>query len=202
MNNSPFLPEFTLIRANRRTISIQITPQGQVVVRCPRFMPTAQVEDFLRSKRQWIAQHLARIAAQPRLPLLTTEEIRILTEKAMAVIPRRVEVYAPLVGVNYGTITIRNQRSRWGSCSGRGNLNFNCLLMLVPEEVLDYVVVHELCHRKEMNHSPKFWAEVERVMPDYGVRRAWLKDNGGGILGRMPGHLLDGKWDDGAMDFT
>ena len=90
MNNSPFLPEFTLIRANRRTISIQITPQGQVVVRCPRFMPTAQVADFLRSKRQWIAQHLARIAAQPRLPLLTTEEIRILTEKAMAVIPRRV----------------------------------------------------------------------------------------------------------------
>ncbi len=187
MNNSPFLPEFTLIRANRRTISIQITPQGQVVVRCPRFMPTAQVEDFLRSKRQWIAQHLARIVAQPRLPVLTTEEIRLLAEKAMEVIPRRVEVYAPLVGVSYGTITIRNQRSRWGSCSGRGNLNFNCLLMLVPEEVLDYVVVHELCHRKEMNHSPKFWAEVERVMPDYGARRTWLKDNGGGILGRMVG---------------
>lgn len=187
MNDSSFLPEFTLIRANRKTISVQITPEGRVVVRCPRFMPTAQVEDFLRSKRQWIAQHLARIAAQPRLPMLTIEEIRLLAEKAMAVIPRRVAFYAPLVGVSYGTITIRNQRSRWGSCSGRGNLNFNCLLMLVPEEVLDYVVVHELCHRKEMNHSTKFWAEVERVLPDYAVRRAWLKENGGGILGRMVG---------------
>ena len=86
------------------------------------------------------------------------------------------------MGVDYGQITIRSQKTRWGSCSSKGNLNFNCLLLLAPPEVLDYVVVHELCHRKEMNHSPRFWAEVARVMPDYKVRRKWLKDNGNGLM--------------------
>ena len=70
------------------------------------------------------------------------------------------------------------------ACSGKGNLNFNCLLLLMPEEVLDYVVVHELCHRKEMNHSARFWEEVEKILPDYRQRRKWLKDNGGRIMDR------------------
>ena len=82
-------------------------------------------------------------------------------------------------------ITIRNQKTRWGSCSSKGNLNFNCLLMLTPPEVIDYVVVHELCHRKEMNHSGAFWAEVEKVLPDYKEQVKWLKENGGQIIGRM-----------------
>ena len=89
------------------------------------------------------------------------------------------------MGVTYGGITIRNQRSRWGSCSGQGTLNFNCLLMLAPPEVLDYVVVHELCHRKEMNHSAAFWAEVARVLPDYEARKRWLKENGPALIGRL-----------------
>lgn len=66
-------------------------------------------------------------------------------------------------------------------------MNFNCLLMKTPPEVLDYVVVHELCHRKEMNHSPRFWAEVERVLPEYKKARKWLKENGGNIIGSMVG---------------
>ena len=105
---------------------------------------------------------------------------------ALEDIPKRVQHYAPLVGVTCGRITIRNQRSRWGSCSSKGNLNFNCLLMLCPEEVRDYVVIHELCHRIEMNHSPKFWAEVERVCPDYRAHRKWLKDHGTELIGRLP----------------
>ena len=94
--------------------------------------------------------------------------------------------YAPIVGVSYGRITIRSQRSRWGSCSSNGNLNFNCLLMLVPPGVLDSVVVHELCHRKEMNHSPRFYAEVLRVLPDYRERDRWLKENGAMLMARLP----------------
>lgn len=103
----------------------------------------------------------------------------------MADIPRRVEKYAPLVGVRVGRITIRNQVSRWGSCSAQGNLNFNCLLMLCPEEVRDYVVVHELCHRKQLNHSPAFWAEVERVLPGYKEQYRWLKENGSRLIRRL-----------------
>ena len=93
-------------------------------------------------------------------------------------IPERVRHYAPLVGVSFGRITIRNQRSLWGSCSAKGNLNFNCLLMLTPPEVIDSVIVHELCHRKEMNHSKAFYAEVRRVFPDY-----WKWDKSGPIRG-------------------
>ncbi|MBQ6684544.1 MAG: M48 family metallopeptidase, partial [Firmicutes bacterium] len=90
----------------------------------------------------------------------------------------RVAHYAPLVGVDYGRITIRNQKTRWGSCSSQGNLNFNCLLMLFPDEVIDSVVVHELCHRKHMNHSAKFYKEVERVFPEYRKWHQWLNENG------------------------
>ena len=90
-----------------------------------------------------------------------------------------------MVGVTYGRITIRNQRSRWGSCSGKGNLNFNCLLMLTPDHVIDYVVVHELCHRLEMNHSPAFWAQVERVLPDYRKSREWLREHEKELIGRL-----------------
>ena len=109
----------------------------------------------------------------------------LLHNLALIDIPQRVRKYAPLVGVEYGRITIRMQKSRWGSCSSKGNLNFNCLLMAMPEEIRDYVVIHELCHRKQMNHSDKFWAEVEKIMPDYKIKRKWLKENGGKVMEKV-----------------
>ena len=118
---------------------------------------------------------------------LSYSDIQALAEKALAVIPDRVKYYAEKIGVTYGRITIRNQRSKWGSCSAKGNLNFNCLLMLAPPEVLDSVIVHELCHRKEMNHSDKFYAEILRVFPDYHKWDKWLKENGGLLIMRMTG---------------
>ena len=118
---------------------------------------------------------------------LGRKDIEILAKEALRVIPERVAYYAPRVGVRYGRITIRNQRTRWGSCSGKKNLNFNCLLMLTPPEVLDSVVVHELCHILEMNHSKRFYANVLRVYPDYYKQHAWLKENGGALLRRMTG---------------
>lgn len=97
-----------------------------------------------------------------------------------------VEYYGSAMGVTWGRISIRAQTSRWGSCSVRGNLRFNCLLMLAPENVAAYVVVHELCHRKQMNHSPQFWAEVEKILPSYREQKRWLRENGLSLISRLP----------------
>ena len=121
---------------------------------------------------------------------ITELELNELINSAMRVIPERVRYYAPIVGVDYGRITIRNQKTRWGSCSSAGNLNFNVALMRVPLEVLDYVVVHELCHRIELNHSKRFWSEVERVLPDYKKQKKWLSENGAGIMREVVGLYL------------
>ena len=116
---------------------------------------------------------------------LTDAEINELKKEAESVIPRRVEYFARVVGVEYGRITIRCQKTRWGSCSSKGNLNFNCLLMLAPPEVLDSVVVHELCHLKVMNHSKAFYDEVLRAYPNYKQDHQWLKDHGAEIMSRV-----------------
>ncbi len=176
---------YHVIRSDRRTVSLQIMPEGQVLVRCPRRMRDREIRSFVSSKAQWIEKHLEKQRNAARLPGLTMDELRQLADRAMQIIPQRVTFFAPLIGVGYGRITIRNQRTRWGSCSSQGNLNFNCLLMLAPPEVADYVIVHELCHRKEMNHSARFWAEVERILPDYKECRKWLKENGTALMGRM-----------------
>lgn len=174
---------YRLVRSERKTIAIQIQPNGDLIVRAPRRMPASAINQFVASKRGWIEKHLPKQG--DLLPRFTEEEIHALAQQAMKGISQRVEHYAPLVGVAYGNISIRSQRTRWGSCSSAGNLNFNCLLMLTPEKVRDYVVVHELCHRKEMNHSPRFWAEVEKILPDYRESRRWLRENGEALIGRL-----------------
>ena len=177
--------DYEVAYSQRKRLSIHIKTDGGILVKAPLWMSRAEVEKVVESHRGWIENHLPKEPVSS--PKLTAEEIRDLAQRAVEDIPQRVSHFAPLVGVSYGRITIRNQRSRWGSCSGKGNLNFNCLLMLCPEDVIDYVVVHELCHRKEMNHSPAFWAEVERVLPDYKARKQWLKDHGNALIGRMEG---------------
>ena len=178
--------EYTLIRSNRRTIAIQITPRAEVVVRAPKRLPISAIERFIESKDDWIKTQLERISArcesEEPIKYLTPTELAGLQKIAKQVIPERVKHYAGIMGVNYGRISIRTQKTRWGSCSSKGNLNFNCLLMLAPIEVLDSVVVHELCHLKEMNHSKYFYEEVYRVFPDYKKWDRWLKDNGGRLL--------------------
>ena len=182
--------KYRLIRSNRKTIAIEVHPDG-ILVRAPFWATQTAIDAFLQQKADWITKTQAKIASTPPPPPvenpLSMEEIRSLANQALAYIPQRVKHYAPLVGVSYGRITIRNQRSRWGSCSVKGNLNFNCLLMLTPPEVIDSVVVHELCHRKEMNHSKAFYAEVLRVFPEYHKWNQWLKENGDQLMRRMNG---------------
>ncbi len=180
------MESFELIRSARHTIAVEIE-NGRVIVRAPLRMSKAEIERFVASKADWIAKHLAAARQRQSVPVqpFSATEIQQLAAAALQDIPQRVRKYAAIIGVTVGRITIRNQKTRWGSCSSKGNLNFNCLLMLCPEEIRDYVVVHELCHRKEMNHSPRFWNEVARVMPDYAVRRRWLKENGLALIRRL-----------------
>lgn len=178
-----------IIQSNRKSIAIELKPEG-LTVRAPKGMSRREINAFIESKRPWIEKHLSKMQERQeeieQFPPFTMEEIHELADMALVVIPERVKKYVPMVGVDYGRITIRNQRSRWGSCSSKGNLNFNCLLMSFPEDVIDYVVVHELCHRKHMNHSASFYAEVERVFPEYRKCQKWLKENGGLYLNRLP----------------
>ena len=178
-----------VIQSRRKTISIELKTD-RILVKAPQRMSKQEIYGFVMKKKDWIEKHIKIMQERSKgmenvLPY-TAEEIKSFAEKAVAVIPQRVKYYAEIIGVDYGRITIRNQKTRWGSCSSKGNLNFNCLLMLFPEDVIDSVVVHELCHRKHMNHSAAFYAEMENVFPEYRRCQKWLKENGGAYLRRLP----------------
>ena len=176
-------------RSRRRTISIEINDEGNLRVRAPYFTSNFEIDRFVRRNRNWILKQMeksdARRALQGTIVPLTEREVEELAEQALQTLPARVEFFAWQMGVTYGRVTIRNQRTRWGSCSAKGNLNLNCLLMLLPEEIRDYVIVHELAHRKEMNHSARFWALVESMLPDYKARRKWLREHGEAVIARL-----------------
>ena len=182
--------DIAVVRSGRRTVALEIRPDGTILVRAPYRMPEREIVSFVRSREGWLKTHLKKteeqLAAMEGVPNYTEGELRAIAETALKVIPQRVAHYAPLVGVDYGRITIRCQKTRWGSCSAKGNLNFNCLLMFTPIEVIDSVVVHELCHRLEMNHSERFYREVYRVYPEYDRWNRWLKEHGREIMARVP----------------
>ena len=195
----------TVIKSRRKTIAIQVNSDLSVTVRAPYGVTEKYIEEFLNKNEAWISKRMNEIKVKKKsiesknVENVTLDKIKILADQALKIIPTRVEYFARIIGVTYGNITIRNQKTRWGSCSSKGNLNFNCLLMLAPPEVLDYVVVHELCHRKQMNHSKAFWTEVEKVFPDYKESINWLKEEGNQImymvteLGKMPGDISNIK---------
>ena len=181
---------YTIKRSRRRTIGIEVTADG-VLVRAPQRASTGEIQRAVASAEGWIEERMKRLEGEQqravRAGLLSEEDIARLTARAKKYIPGRVAHYAPLIGVEPGRITIRKQKTKWGSCSSKGNLNFNCLLMLAPPEVIDAIVVHELCHLKQMNHSKKFYDEVLWVFPEYRKWNKWLRDNGG-VLMQRAGH--------------
>ena len=183
--------EIEIIKSNRKTIVIEVRTDLRVIVRAPKRASNREIMKFVEQKQDWIAKHLAQMQIRyeevwrRKEELFTDDDIRKMKDEAKKIIPDRVKYYADIMGVTFGKITIKNQKTRWGSCSSKGNLNFNCMLMLTPERVRDYVVIHELCHLRQMNHSKLFWAEVEKVMPDYKVYRQWLSQNGNMLIERM-----------------
>ena len=176
-------------RSKRKTLSIELK-EDYILVKAPLRMSSKEIVEVLEKKRAWIEKHQKIMEERKLLAVelkpYTEEQIKELYQKAKDIIPEKVHFYASKMGVTYGRITIRCQRTRWGSCSGEGNLNFNCLLVDFPEDVLDSIVVHELAHRKHMNHSKEFYAEVEKYYPKYRACRKWLKANGAVYMERLP----------------
>lgn len=170
--------------ADRKTVSIRVREDGTVHVRYPYFLPYTTVCDCIEKKADWIAGAYRKAMQFRPHPLTAGQQNQIaLFEKkfrnaAKQYIPQRVAYFHQFTGGNYTSITIRDQKSRWGSCSGRGTLSFNYRLMLAPPKILDYVVVHELCHLTYMNHSREFWSMVESVLPDYKSCKKYLRDHG------------------------
>ena len=219
--------EFAVMRSKRKSLSIAIQPDGNLLVKAPFFMSDDEIVKWVKTKTGWIVRQRAKILEQqqqnPPKQYVTGEKFlylgkeyelevrisegragmvgivddkmilfakkddsavvqKILTnwydKQAKALIPKRVRYYAEQMGETFVNITIKNQKKRWGSCSSARNLNFNYRLVMAPQEVMDYVVVHELCHLRQMNHSAAFWKEVEMVLPDYKVHKKWLERNG------------------------
>ena len=171
---------YQLKRSKRKSISVEISREAKIIVRAPNKMSIKEIEAFLNSKSEWIDKHLAdmnkKLASMPRK--LSDAEKNELKKNSKIVITKRVEYFAKIMGVDYNRISIKFQKTRFGSCSTKNNFNFNALVALMPSDVLDYVIVHELSHLKEMNHSKNFWYQVEKIIPDYKIKRKWLKENG------------------------
>ncbi len=174
-----------IIRSKRKTITIQIFPDGRISVRAPLRTGDSEIQRFVDSKSGWIEAHLREINSRPRPISFTDSELESMRASAKEIIPPRVEYFARLIGVEYNRITIKKMSTRWGSCSSKNNLNFSLLLSACPSEIVDYIVIHELCHLKELNHSPAFWSLVSRYCPDYKKHKLWLKKHGNELIARL-----------------
>lgn len=170
-----------VIRSGRKSMGLEVRSADMVFARIPNKLPDRELKKFVEDHREWILEKTSLTEKREKVrrstkampsDKLTTEEVQRIKEK----IAERVEHFSRIMGVSVNRITIKNQRTRWGSCSARGNLNFNYQLYYLPGELLDYVVIHELSHRKHMNHSKEFWAEVEKYCPEYKQCRKWLKE--------------------------
>ena len=151
-------------------------PQNGVLIEGQK---TSVVVERSVKKGARLTDSVLYVSAPSNDPALIKEEIKkFLSRLALQKIREALDKFAPTVGREYGRVTIREQKTRWGSCSSKKNLNFNWKLILAPKEALEYVVIHELCHLVHFNHSERFWKEVESRMPEYDVWRKWLRAHG------------------------
>ena len=169
--------DYELIRSSRKTLALEITRDGRVLVRAPQRISKARIETFVAGHEDWICRHLERqkqrAATAPPPP--TEEDIAALKAKAREILPHKVAYWANIMGVSPTGIKITTAQKRYGSCSAKNSLCFSCFLMQQPESAIDLVVVHELCHIKEKNHGPRFYALLEQYLPDYRERKKLLK---------------------------
>lgn len=167
---------YEVIRSDRRTMALEVTREGRVLVRAPRRMTQKDIDSFVAKHQDWLNTHLAKQKIwQAAHPEPTKQEQQAMLERAKAILPEKVDHYAKSMGLRPSGITITGARTRFGSCSPKNRLCFSWRLMAYPEEAIDYVVVHELAHIVHRNHGPEFHALVERILPDHRKRRELLK---------------------------
>lgn len=171
------MPEIVIQKSLRRSISMRFDRKGILQVKAPVFMTQGQIQSFIEKNQDWIRKQQAK----KQDSRLEPEKIEHYKKLARETIPARVAEFATEYGFIYNSIKITSAMTRWGSCTSKKNLNFTYRLVLAPEFVRDYVIVHELCHLRQMNHSKKFWNEVAGIMPEYKIAEKWLKENGASI---------------------
>lgn len=170
--------EYTLVYEKRKTLSLTVRPDLTVLVKAPRGLSKTEIERFVLSHETWIENAKQRQKKRAETEKkLTEQRIAELRALAAAELPRRVAYFAEIMGVQPTGVKITSAKTRFGSCSGKNSLCFSWRLMLYPPEAVDYVVVHELAHIKEKNHSAAFYKVVESVLPDYKARVKMLKEN-------------------------
>lgn len=186
-NNSIIRLPYTVVFSKRRSIGFEVKPGGEIIVRLPQRMSVKAALPVIEERKDWIYDAYLKQKDKTDIQSARQEEqsdprLAYLEKKykkaAKQYIYERVEYYLPLIGGSYRSIRIGDQKTRWGSCSSNGTLSFSWRLMLAPPRVLDYVVIHEICHLTHMNHSAQFWALVEAFDPDYKEHRRWLRENG------------------------
>ena len=170
------MTDIKIIRSNRRTLALEVTRDGEVLVRAPKAIPESVITRFVESHREWIERNLKKqLERKAATPELSLDEIARLKALAKCVLPKKVEYYGRVMGLSYQSVKITSAKTRFGSCSGKNSICFSYHLMRYPEEAVDYVVVHELAHTVHHDHSKKFWTLVAKYMPDYKQRQKLLK---------------------------
>lgn len=168
-----------IIRSHRKTISIEVKSDGQIIVRAPLFCSKFRINAFLKEKQNWIDNTLKKIKeAKKYSEPLSKSECDALYKKAQEILPKKVQHFANVMGVNYNGVKITSATKRFGSCSGKNSLCFSRYLMQYDDDLIDYVVVHELAHTVHHNHSKEFYGLVEKHIPDYKLRQKKLKGRG------------------------
>ncbi len=167
------------INPNAKHLRLAVYVNGDLVVTQPRFVSAKVVENFILSQAEWILKKISKAGGKGPGLLNSLTRRDYLRDRAAArvLISSRLEYYNSIYHYDYARITIRNQKTRWGSCSKQGNLSFNFRLFYLSPALQDYVIVHELCHLKEFNHSPAFWRLVAATIPKYQELRKQLHSN-------------------------
>lgn len=170
--------DYRIIYSDRKTLSIEVTAEAEIVVRSPKCVSKRKIEKILFEKKNWLEKAVEKQKLRMKSRKIYTEaEIDALRQKALEIIPKKVEYYSRIIGVSPVSVKITAAKTRFGSCSGKNSLCFSLYLADYPDEAVDYVVVHELCHILEHNHSKRFWKAVEKYLPDYKTRQQLLKNN-------------------------